>query len=77
MLRFRITEALTRRQWIIPLTGVAAGIALSFATVAIDRHSGTALLPKGLTGNATDAQQNCLAVRSVSNFLSLRMRLKD
>jgi uncharacterized membrane protein len=57
MLRFRMTEALTRRQWIIPLTGVAAGIALSFATVAIDRHSGTPLLPKGLTGNATDAQQ--------------------
>jgi uncharacterized membrane protein len=57
MLRFRITEALTRRQWIIPLAGVAAGIALSFATVAIDRHARAPLLPKGLTGNATDAQQ--------------------
>src|SRR3954462_5766424 len=57
MLRFRITEALSRRAWVIPLSGVGAGILLSFATVAIDRHHDAPLLPSGLTGNAADAQQ--------------------
>jgi uncharacterized membrane protein len=57
MLRFRISEALSRRTWVIPLTGVGVGIGLSFATVAIDRHYHFPLLPSGLTGNATDAEQ--------------------
>jgi uncharacterized membrane protein len=57
MLRFRISEALSRRTWVIPLTGVGVGIGLSFATVAIDRHYHSPLLPSGLTGNATDAEQ--------------------
>lgn len=57
MLRFRVTQALSRRAWVIPLAGVGAGIGLSFATVAIDRHYDAPLLPSGLTGNATDAEQ--------------------
>jgi uncharacterized membrane protein len=57
MLRFRVTEALSRRAWVIPLAGVGAGIGLSFATVAIDRHAHAPLVPSGLTGNATDAEQ--------------------
>ena len=57
MLRFRVTEALSRQGWIIPLAGVGAGVGLSFATVAIDRHHHASLLPSGLVGNATDAGQ--------------------
>jgi uncharacterized membrane protein len=64
MLRFRITEALSRRTWVIPLTGVGAGIGLSFATVAIDRQSHSPLLPSGLTGNAADAQQILATIAS-------------
>lgn len=64
MLRFRITEALSRRAWIIPLAGVGAGIGLSFATVAIDRHYRSPLLPSSLTGNATDAQQILATIAS-------------
>jgi uncharacterized membrane protein len=64
MLRFRITEALSRRAWIIPLTGVAVGIGLSFATVAIDRRLDSPLLPSGLTGNATDAEQILATIAS-------------
>src|SRR3954453_23195209 len=64
MLRFRITEALSRRAWVIPLAGVGAGIGLSFATVAIDRHDHAALLPSALTGNATDAQQILATIAS-------------
>src|SRR3954462_8399773 len=64
MLRFRITEALSRRAWVIPLSGVGAGILLSFATVAIDRHHDAPLLPSGLTGNAADAQQILATIAS-------------
>jgi uncharacterized membrane protein len=64
MLRFRITDALRRRAWIIPLTGVGAGIGLSFATVAIDRHYHSPLLPSGLTGNAAGAQQILATIAS-------------
>jgi uncharacterized membrane protein len=64
MLRFRITEALSRRGWVIPLAGIVAGIGLSFATVAIDRGSHSPLLPSGLTGNATDAQQILATIAS-------------
>src|SRR5450631_3292324 len=45
-----------RRVWVIPLAGVAAGIVLSFVTVAIDRHYRSGLVPAGLIGNAGDAQ---------------------
>jgi uncharacterized membrane protein len=64
MLRFRITEALSRQAWVIPLAGVGAGIGLSFATVAIDRHYRAPLLPSALTGNATDAQQILATIAS-------------
>jgi len=64
MLRFRITEALSRRAWVIPLAGVGAGIGLSFATVAIDRHDHAPLLPSGLVGNATDAGQILATIAS-------------
>lgn len=57
MVRFRISQALGRRTWVIPLTGIGVGIGLSFATVAIDRQFHSPLLPSGLTGNATDAEQ--------------------
>lgn len=63
MLRVRVTEALGRRSWIIPLAGVVAGIGLSFATVAIDRHHGS-LLPSGLIANATAAQQILTTITS-------------
>ena len=59
-----MTEALSRRTWIIPLTGVGVGIGLSFATVAIDRHYHAPLLPSGLIGNATDAEQILAAIAS-------------
>lgn len=48
----------------IPLTGIGAGAGLSFATVAIDRHYRSPLLPSGLTGNATDAQQILATIAS-------------
>jgi len=37
--RFPLTEALSRRAWVIPLAGLGAGIGLSFATVAIIARS--------------------------------------
>ena len=64
MLRFRITEALSRRRWVIPLAGVGAGIGLSFATVAIDSHSHAPLPWRGLIRNATDAQQILATITS-------------
>jgi uncharacterized membrane protein len=57
MTRFRIIEALSRRGWLIPLSGVGAGVGLSFATVAIDRHQRAALLPTALVGTPSDAEQ--------------------
>ena len=64
MLRFRITEALSRQAWVIPLGGVVAGVGLSFAKVAIDRAYHAPLLPSALTGNATDAQQILATIAS-------------
>jgi uncharacterized membrane protein len=64
MLRVRVTQALSRRAWIIPLAGVVAGIGLSFATAAIDSATHSPLLPSGLTGNAADAQQILATIAS-------------
>lgn len=64
MLRFRITEAVRRRRWVIPLAGVGVGLGLSFATVAIDRRYHASLLPSALIGNATDAEQILATITS-------------
>ena len=51
-----MAEAPGRRAWVIPLMGVAAGVGLSFLTVAIDRHYPSGLLPGSPISNAVDAQ---------------------
>ena len=56
MRRFWMAEAPGRRAWVIPLMGVAAGVGLSFLTVAIDRHYPSGLLPGSPISNAADAQ---------------------
>ena len=56
MRRFWMAEAPGRRAWVIPLMGVAAGVGLSFLTVAIDRHYPSGLLPGSPISSATDAQ---------------------
>src|SRR4051794_33133362 len=52
----RIKHALGQRLWIIPSLGVLTGIALSFITIAIDRHNENGLLSHSIVGSATDAQ---------------------
>jgi len=56
MRSFRIKHALGQRLWIIPSLGVLTGIALSFITIAIDRHNENGLLSHSIVGSATDAQ---------------------
>jgi uncharacterized membrane protein len=51
-----MAEAPGQRAWVIPLMGVAAGVGLSFLTVAIDRHYPSGLLPGSPISNAADAQ---------------------
>lgn len=64
MMRFHIAETLRRQVWVIPLTGGAAGVGLSFATVAIDHHQRSPLLPMGLIGTTTDAQEILTTIAS-------------
>jgi len=42
--------------WLVPLACVLAGIALSFATSAIDSATGYRLIPRGVTGSPAAAQ---------------------
>jgi uncharacterized membrane protein len=53
----RGAQAAASTLWLIPLACLLAGVALSFATGAIDRAGGFDLLPRSLTGSPTGATQ--------------------
>ena len=53
---FRLRHRLRASLWLVPLLCVLAGVALSFATIAIDRATDYELVPQVLTGSASGAQ---------------------
>jgi uncharacterized membrane protein len=44
------------RLWVVPLSGLVAGVVLAIALLAIDRAAGYGLLPETITGSASSAQ---------------------
>lgn len=54
---FRLGHSLRSSLWFIPVSCVAAGVLLSFATIAIDRASNGSLVPQTFTGDAQSALQ--------------------
>ena len=53
---FRLRHRLSACLWLVPLLCALAGVALSFATIAIDRATDYELVPQVLTGSASGAQ---------------------
>jgi uncharacterized membrane protein len=56
--RHRLLHALAESFWLIPLLGVAAGIGLSFLTVAIDHAYDNRLVSERFVGSAAGAEQS-------------------
>src|SRR4051794_38611008 len=52
----RLALALRSNVWLVPLLCVLAGVALSVATTAIDRHYDHDLIARSLTGGPSSAQ---------------------
>lgn len=62
---FRIVDHIRRSLWFVPVTCVLGGVALSFATIAVDRSSDFRLIPNMLTGGP-DAALAILGAVAVS-----------
>ena len=55
-MRLRLAHALRSNLWLVPLACVLGGVALSVATLAIDRHYDHALISRSLTGSPAAVQ---------------------
>jgi uncharacterized membrane protein len=55
MTGFRVRDYFTSRLWFVPVLCVLAGVALSFATIAVDRLAGGSAVPQSLSGDADAA----------------------
>jgi uncharacterized membrane protein len=64
----RALRVLWSGRWLVPLLCVAAGIALSLATPAVDRRFDNRLIPSGLTGgpSAVESALSTFATSMVS-----------
>ena len=47
---FRLVSSARSGLWFVPVMCVLAGVAVSFGTIAIDRHFDFELVPRALTG---------------------------
>ncbi|MGZ4726801.1 MAG: DUF2254 family protein [Acidimicrobiales bacterium] len=55
MRAFRLVSSARSGLWFVPVMCVLAGVAISFGTIAIDRHFDFELVPTWLTGDPDSA----------------------